>query len=45
VLLNGNENPDGPPPESIEAMSHVLTRCGRYHDDDMDHLADAIVKS
>lgn len=44
VLLNGNENPDGPPPESIEAMSHVLSRCGRYHDDDMDRLADAIAK-
>jgi len=45
VLLNGNENPDGPPPESIEAMSRVLTRCGRYHDDDMDQLGEAIAAS
>ena len=45
VLINGNENPDGPPPESVEAMSQVLTRCGRYHDEDMDRLAEAIANS
>jgi histidinol-phosphate aminotransferase len=45
VLLNGNENPDGPPPESIEAMSRVLSRSGRYHDEDMDRLGEAIAKT
>lgn len=34
VLLNANENPDGPPQISVDAMRGVLTRAGRYHDDD-----------
>lgn len=42
VLLNANENPDGPPQVSIEAMSRVLARSGRYHDEDMDALTAAI---
>ncbi|HUK14949.1 MAG TPA: aminotransferase class I/II-fold pyridoxal phosphate-dependent enzyme [Bryobacteraceae bacterium] len=31
VWLNANENPDGPPQSSIEAMTKVLTEGGRYH--------------
>lgn len=38
VLLNANENPEGPPQVSIDAMSQVLARTGRYHDEDMDQL-------
>ncbi len=33
VLLNANENPDGPPQVSIEAMTRVLARSGRYHEE------------
>jgi len=29
VLLNANENPDGPPQISIDAMSKALARGGR----------------
>jgi histidinol-phosphate aminotransferase len=42
VLLNANENPDGPPQISIDAMSGVLVRSGRYHDEDTDQLTAAI---
>ena len=42
VLLNANENPDGPPQVSIDAMTKVLSRSGRYHDEDMDQLAAVI---
>jgi histidinol-phosphate aminotransferase len=42
VLLNANENPDGPPQISIDAMSRVLARSGRYHDEDTDQLTAAI---
>jgi len=42
VLLNSNENPDGPPPASIEAMMRALPLAGRYHDDQMDALSAAI---
>jgi histidinol-phosphate aminotransferase len=42
VLLNANENPDGPPQISIEAMSKALTRGGRYHDEDTEALTAAI---
>ena len=38
VLLNANENPDGPPQVSIDAMTRVLARSGRYHDEDMDQM-------
>lgn len=31
VWLNANENPDGPPKPSIEAMIKVLPEAGRYH--------------
>lgn len=31
VWLNANENPEGPPPASIEAMTKVLSQSGRYH--------------
>lgn len=31
VFLNANENPAGPPPASLEAMSKVLAESGRYH--------------
>jgi len=45
VLLNANENPDGPPQVSIDAMRGVLARSGRYHDEDMDRLTAAIASS
>src|SRR5215472_645204 len=38
VLLNANENPDGPPQVSIDAMSKALARGGRYHDEDTQAL-------
>jgi histidinol-phosphate aminotransferase len=38
VLLNANENPDGPPQISIDAMSKALARGGRYHDEDTEAL-------
>ena len=31
VWINANENPAGPPPESIHAMTEVLPASGRYH--------------
>ncbi len=31
VFLNANENPEGPPRSSIEAMAKVLPEGGRYH--------------
>jgi histidinol-phosphate aminotransferase len=42
VLLNANENPDGPPQISIDAMSKVLARGGRYHDEDTQALTTAL---
>src|SRR5260221_660025 len=42
VLLNANENPDGPPSVSIEAMIGGLARTGRYHDEDMEAVMNAI---
>jgi len=42
VLLNANENPDGPPQSSIDAMTQVLARSGRYHDEDTEQLGAAI---
>ena len=44
VLLNGNENPDGPPMVSIEAMMRTLTQTGRYHDELMEKLTTAIAE-
>src|SRR6266568_122101 len=42
VLLNANENPDGPPQFSIDAMTQVLARSRRYHDEDTEQLGAAI---
>ena len=44
VLLNGNENPEGPPQVSIDAMSRILSQTGRYHDEVMERLTDAIAE-
>ena len=45
VLLNANENPEGPPPVSIDAMSRILGQTGRYHDEVMERLTDAIAET
>ncbi|MEY2537981.1 MAG: histidinol-phosphate aminotransferase, partial [Verrucomicrobiota bacterium] len=45
VLLNANENPDGPPQFSIDAMTRVLALSGRYHDEDTAQLGAAIAAS
>jgi histidinol-phosphate aminotransferase len=45
VLLNANENPDGPPQISIDAMSKALSRGGRYHDEDTESLTAAMAAS
>lgn len=45
VLLNANENPDGPPPSAIDAMSKMLAKTGRYHDDDNDEFNEILAKS
>ena len=31
VWLNANENPEGPPPEAKEAISHAIGEAGRYN--------------
>jgi histidinol-phosphate aminotransferase len=45
VLLNANENPEGPPQISIDAMTKALPRGGRYHDEDTESLTSAIAAS
>src|SRR5579871_6265872 len=45
VLLNANENPDGPPQISIDAMTKALPRGGRYHDEDTESLTAAMAAS
>jgi histidinol-phosphate aminotransferase len=45
VLLNANENPDGPPQISIDAMTKVLSRGGRYHDEETESLGVAMAAS
>jgi histidinol-phosphate aminotransferase len=45
IFLDANENPDGPPQISIDAMSKVLSRGGRYHDEDTDALTAAMAAS
>ncbi len=45
VLLNANENPDGPPASAIEAMSRILAKTGRYHDEDNDQFNEVLAKS
>lgn len=42
TLINSNENPEGPPAVSIEAMKRALPLGGRYRDEDMDALAGEI---
>jgi len=42
--LNANENPEGPPPVSIEAMKQCLHLAGRYRDDDMNALGEQIAQ-
>ena len=44
TLINSNENPEGPPPVSIEAMKRALPLGGRYRDEDMDALAGEIAE-
>jgi histidinol-phosphate aminotransferase len=44
TLINSNENPEGPPPISIEAMKRALPLGGRYRDQDMDALGDEIAE-
>ena len=44
TLINSNENPEGPPAVSIEAMKRALPLGGRYRDDDMDALAAEIAE-
>lgn len=39
ILLDANENPEGPPASSIEAMSRVLGKTGRYHDRENEEFA------
>jgi histidinol-phosphate aminotransferase len=45
VLLNANENPEGPPQVSIDAMARILAQTGRYHDEVMERLTAAIAES
>jgi histidinol-phosphate aminotransferase len=42
--LNANENPEGPPAVSIEAMKQCLHLAGRYRDDDMNALGEQIAQ-
>ena len=42
TLINSNENPEGPPAVSIEAMKRALPLGGRYRDEDMDALGGEI---
>ncbi|HME09818.1 MAG TPA: aminotransferase class I/II-fold pyridoxal phosphate-dependent enzyme, partial [Bryobacteraceae bacterium] len=44
VLLNANENPEGPPQVSIDAMGRILAQTGRYHDEVMERLTSAIAE-
>ena len=45
VWLNANENPDGPPEESIQAMSAALAQAGRYCFQELISLRAAISRS
>ncbi|MBV8819725.1 MAG: aminotransferase class I/II-fold pyridoxal phosphate-dependent enzyme [Acidobacteriaceae bacterium] len=45
VLLNANENPDGPPGVSVQAMTRVLAKGGRYHDEDNDQFSEILAKA
>jgi histidinol-phosphate aminotransferase len=45
VWLNANENPEGPPRSSIEAMTKVLPDSGRYHYQEFSDLYAAIART
>jgi histidinol-phosphate aminotransferase len=45
VWLNANENPDGPPQASLEAMARALKSAGRYHFNEFDVFYNAIARS
>lgn len=45
VWLNANENPDGPPAVSIEAMTKCLKSTGRYHYQEFREFYAAVAKS
>ena len=45
VWLNANENPEGPPRSSIEAMTKVLPESGRYHYQEFGDFYAAIARS
>jgi len=45
VWLNANENPDGPPRSSIEAMAKVLPEGGRYHYQEFGAFYAAVARS
>ena len=45
VWLNANENPAGPPPASIRAMTDVLSSSGRYHYQEFGEFNAALARS
>jgi histidinol-phosphate aminotransferase len=45
VFLNANENPDGPPRSSIDAMTKVLPEGGRYHYQEFEPFYAAVARS
>ncbi len=45
VWLNANENPEGPPRSSIEAMTKVLPESGRYHYQEFGDFYAAVARS
>ncbi len=45
VWLNANENPEGPPRESIEAMKEALPTAGRYHYQEFGDFYTALARS
>ncbi len=45
VWLNANENPAGPPPAALEAMSNVLATTGRYHFQEFGDFYEALARS
>src|SRR4029077_6860331 len=45
VWLNANENPEGPPRSSIEAMSKALVEGGRYHYQEFREFYDTLARS
>ncbi len=45
VWLNANENPAGPPPAALQAMSDVLATTGRYHFQEFGDFYEALARS